>query len=168
MLLRRLARPLMAAIFVASGVQTLRDPSGPTQAAKPFLDKTIGSRADSLPAQVPTDAQTLVRLDAAVKVVAGSALAAGKFPRLSALVLAANLVPTTLATHAFWEYSDESERSTQLVHFFKNASMCGGLLLAAADTEGKPSVGWRARRATDKASKKVQKTSRKARRAART
>ena len=35
----------------------------------------------------------------------------------------------------------------QRIHFFKNASMLGGLLLAAVDTEGKPGVAWRARRA---------------------
>jgi putative oxidoreductase len=33
------------------------------------------------------------------------------------------------------------------VHFFKNVSMLGGLMLAAVDTEGKPGVAWRARRA---------------------
>jgi hypothetical protein len=33
------------------------------------------------------------------------------------------------------------------VQFFKNVSMMGGLLLAGVDTEGKPGVAWRARRA---------------------
>jgi hypothetical protein len=35
----------------------------------------------------------------------------------------------------------------QRVQFFKNVSMMGGLLLAGVDTEGRPGVAWRARRA---------------------
>jgi hypothetical protein len=33
--------------------------------------------------------------------------------------------------------------------------MLGGLLLAATDTEGRPSLGWRARKAAKRASKKA-------------
>jgi hypothetical protein len=32
------------------------------------------------------------------------------------------------------------------MHFLKNLGLLGGLLLAAADTEGRPSIGWRAER----------------------
>ena len=35
----------------------------------------------------------------------------------------------------------------QRIQFFKNVSMLGGLLLAAVDTEGRPSLSWRAHRA---------------------
>jgi hypothetical protein len=43
----------------------------------------------------------------------------------------------------------------QRVQFFKNLSMLGGLLLAAADTEGRPSMSWRAHRAAEHASDKI-------------
>ena len=56
-------------------------------------------------------------------------------------------MPTTAAGHRFWEEKDPQRKAQQRVHFFKNASMLGGLLLAAVDTEGKPGVAWRARRA---------------------
>jgi putative oxidoreductase len=56
-------------------------------------------------------------------------------------------VPTTLAGHSFWEYTDKEERRQQQLQFFKNLSMLGGLIIAAGDTEGKPGVAWRARRA---------------------
>ena len=62
-------------------------------------------------------------------------------------MLAATLVPTTLAGHRFWEESDPAAQGNQRVHFFKNVSMFGGLLLAGVDTDGKPGVAWRARRA---------------------
>jgi uncharacterized membrane protein YphA (DoxX/SURF4 family) len=68
-------------------------------------------------------------------------------PRISSAVLAATLIPTTAAGHRFWEEKDPGKKKAQRVQFFKNASMMGGLMLAAVDTEGKPGVAWRARRA---------------------
>jgi putative oxidoreductase len=86
---------------------------------------------------------------------AGGLLALGRLPRLSALALAGSLVPTTLAGHRFWSETDPAKRSMQQIQFFKNVSMLGGLLLAAVDTSGKPSIGWRARHAIAAAKDKV-------------
>ena len=63
------------------------------------------------------------------------------------MVLAASLVPTTAAGHRFWEVEDTQDRTQQQLHFFKNVSMLGGLIIAAGDTDGKPGVAWRARHA---------------------
>lgn len=147
MILRRLARPMLAGIFVWGGVQALRSPEAHAEAAKPLLDEAIAKAGDRLPAQVPTDAVTLVKIDGAMKVGAGLALAFNRFPRLAALLLSGSLVPTTLATHQFWTEKDTGQRTQQQIHFLKNLGLLGGLLLASADTEGKPSLGWRARRA---------------------
>jgi len=97
----------------------------------------------------------VVRIDGVVKLVAGVALGLGRAPRLAAAVLSASLVPTTLAAHSFWKIDDESDRGLQKQEFFKNASMLGGLLLAVVDTEGKPSVAWRTRRAARRLSRNV-------------
>ncbi|WP_244894481.1 DoxX family membrane protein [Amycolatopsis arida] len=153
-----MARPLLAAIFISGGINALRNAEGHAQAAKPFLDRTVRAKADALPASVPTDPVSLVKLDAAVKIGAGTALAFGKLPRLSALLLLGSLVPTTAASHAFWEEKDEARKQEQLIHFLKNAGLAGGLLLAAGDTGGRPSLGWRARRAARKAGKRVHDT----------
>jgi putative oxidoreductase len=109
------------------------------------LDNTVGRVRDSLPEQAPTDPETLVKLDAAVKVGAGLALGFGKFPRLAALLLAGSLAPTT-AMHRFWDLEDPKERTEQQIHFLKNLGLLGGLLIAAADTHGKPSLAWRGKR----------------------
>jgi putative oxidoreductase len=77
--------------------------------------------------------------------VAGLSLATGRMPRISSAVLAATLLPTTAAGHRFWEEKDPAARSNQQIHFFKNLSMLGGLILAAVDTEGRPGLAWRAR-----------------------
>jgi putative oxidoreductase len=63
----------------------------------------------------------------------------------------ASLVPTTLAGHRFWEVTDKQARAAQRIHFLKNVAMLGGLILAATDLEGRPSLLWRARRAAGKA-----------------
>ena len=142
MLLRRIARPLLAGIFISGGIAQLRDAEAHAKAASPVLDKV----AELAPtAQSPSNV-TLVRADAGVKIGAGLLLALGKAPRLSAAALATSLVPTTLTEHRFWEMRDPEQRKAHQIHFVKNLSLLGGLLLATADTEGKPSVAWRARR----------------------
>ena len=88
-----------------------------------------------------------------IHVVAGSMLALGRAPRLSSFALAATLIPTTFGGHRFWEEADPQVRANQQTHFFKNVSMTGGLILAAVDTEGKPSVAWRAKRQARKAAR---------------
>ncbi|UAL28744.1 hypothetical protein K8W59_12860 [Nocardioides rotundus] len=94
---------------------------------------------------VPEDRATLVKANAATQVVAASALATGRMPRLSAGVLAASLVPTTIGGHAFWQEDEAASKQQQRLQFAKNVSVLGGLLLAAVDTDGKPGVAWRTR-----------------------
>ncbi|HEY0639417.1 MAG TPA: DoxX family protein [Pseudonocardiaceae bacterium] len=151
MLLRRVARPLLAGIFVSSGLDTLLNPGPKVDKAAPLLKKA----GEALPIEDPPPPATLVQLDAAVKVAAGSLLAAGYAPRLASAALAASLVPTTVIAHPFWQEHDDTARTAQRVHFFKNLAMLGGLLLAAADTQGRPSLGWWARRAVRRANSAV-------------
>ncbi|MFI9718361.1 DoxX family protein [Streptomyces sp. NPDC052396] len=126
-LLKALARPLLAASFVSSGLQTLDPPEPLVQSAAPVA-LAIAERVPGL----PRDARTLVRLNGAVHVAAGALLALGRVPRTAALTLAASLVPTTLAGHAFWREEDQFKRMQQKIHFMKNASIMGGLLITAA------------------------------------
>src|SRR3954454_13256134 len=152
MILRRAARPMLAAIFISGGVAALRSPQAHARAAKPVLE-AVGPAVDQAVEGAPLDLderpddEMLVKIDAGVKIVAGTMLAFGKFPRLASTALAASLVPTTLAGHRFWEEEDPEVRAQQQIHFFKNVGLLGGLMIAAADTQGKPSLGWRARRA---------------------
>ncbi len=136
---------MLAAIFVTSGIDTLRNPKPRVDMAEPVAPKL----AQALP--VSSDTEGLVKANAVVQVVAGSLFTLGKLRRLAAAALAASLVPTTIAGHRFWEEQDPARRSQQQVHFFKNMGLLGGLLLAMVDTGGAPSLGWRARRAARKA-----------------
>jgi uncharacterized membrane protein YphA (DoxX/SURF4 family) len=162
MLVRRIARPLLASSFVYGGVDTLRNPQTRVPGAQPVVDQITRTADEQLPVQLPRDVEQWVKIDAGVKVAAGSLLALGRLPRLSALALAGSIVPTTLAGHRFWEHDDPKERFGQLAHFLKNLGLLGGLLLAAVDTEGKPSVGYRARRAARRAADSTEKNYEKA------
>jgi uncharacterized membrane protein YphA (DoxX/SURF4 family) len=170
MILRRIARPMLAAVFVSGGIDTLRNPTPRVEKADPIVSKAADQVIDKVPEEalnkvpdkviekVPTDTESLVKINAAAQIGAGIALALGKFPRLSALVLAGSVVPTTLAGHRFWETEDPGERTQQQIHFFKNLGLLGGLLLAAADTHGKPSAAWRAKHAARSAAESVKGT----------
>jgi uncharacterized membrane protein YphA (DoxX/SURF4 family) len=162
MLVRRIARPLLASSFIYGGIDTLRNPQSRVPGARPVVEKVTEQADKSLPVQVPRDVEQWVKIDAAVKVGAGSLFALGKFPRLAALLMAGSIVPTTLAGHRFWEHTDPKERFGQLSHFLKNLGLLGGLLIAAVDTEGKPSVGYRARRAAKNAANSTEKSIEKA------
>ncbi|WSQ07151.1 DoxX family protein [Streptomyces sp. NBC_01231] len=139
-LLRRAGRPLLASMFVAGGLNSVREPKEVAPVAEPVV-RPVTERVSALPDR--TD--RVVRLNGAVQVVAGVLLGMGRVPRPAALAIAATLVPTTLAAHRFWETEDPDERAQQRIHFLKNLSMLGGLLIAADDTAGRPSLWWRGR-----------------------
>jgi putative oxidoreductase len=161
MLVRRIARPLLASTFVFGGIDTLRNPQSRVAGAQPVVEKITEQADKQLPVQVPRDVEQWVKIDAGVKVGAGVLFSLGRLPRLSALALAVSIVPTTLAGHRFWE-AEGATKQAQLIHFLKNLGLLGGLLLAAVDTEGKPSVGYRTRRAARKAANSTEKSLEKA------
>lgn len=160
---RRLARPMLAAMFISGGLDALRDPKPRAARAGGVATKI----ADALPVRLPDDPVKLVQIDAGVKIVGGLFLATGRMPRLAALTLAGSLVPTTLAGHRFWEYDDPQQRHNQQIHFLKNLGLLGGLILAAVDTEGRPSAAYRTRSVSKRAAKKAKKKAKRAAKVAR-
>ena len=161
-LVRRLARPMLASIFISGGLDALRNPAPKVPAAEDVAPP-IASRLPYL----PEDPETLVRLNGAAQLTAGTMLALGRFPRLSSTVLAASIVPTTAAGHRFWEEDEPQKKSQQRIHFLKNLGLLGGLILAAVDTEGRPGLAWRTKHATSRASAAGRHSRRAARREAR-
>ena len=140
-LTRTIARPLLASVFIAGGIDAVRHPEARAKAAQ-AVTVPLSRRMPSL----PDDPELYVRVNGAVQVGAGALLAVGRFRRLAALALIGSIIPTTYAEHRFWEEEDEALRNQQRAHFLKNLGLLGGLILAAFDTEGAPSLGWRARR----------------------
>jgi putative oxidoreductase len=142
-LLRTVARPMLASIFISGGAMALKEPGPRAAKAQPTADLL-----KRLSPGLPVNGSNLTRFNGGVQLVAGLALASGHLPRTAALVLAATLPPTTIAGHAYWNESDPAARTNQRIHFLKNLSMTGGLLMATLDPDPhKKSIG---RRAKDK------------------
>lgn len=167
-LLRAVARPMLSSYFVLSGVRAVRNPGQFVADAEPVANRLVPTAQRLAPEQVsnliPTDTATLVRVNGALQTAGGLALATGKGRRLGAGLLALSLVPTTLARHPFWSRNDAESRSHDRSQFTKNVSLMGGVLIASADTEGKPSLTWRAtegRQATSRKAKKAKKSAKK-------
>ena len=135
---------MLTSIFVIGPAKTLQDPKPAAERADRVTRHVVAAMR-KLGLQVPEDPLFWVRLNAGVQLVAAAGLATGKMPRLSAAVLATSLVPTTLAGHDFWNESDPTVRNQQLIHWAKNMSLLGGLVIAANDTNGRPSAAWLAR-----------------------
>ncbi len=152
---RTAARAMLAGIFVASGAQALANPDRLAPRAKRVTER-VGPVLTRVNEKAPTDPRTLVRVNAAVQLAAG-VLMVTRLRRPAALALAGTLVPTTLAGHPFWEDRDQVRRRQQQTHFMKNLGLFGGLLLAASDTEGRPGLRWRTRRAAHDANRAVRR-----------
>ena len=108
----------------------------------------------------------MVRVNAGAQIAGAVALGTGKAPRLGAGVIAGTLVPTTLAGHAFWSETDPESKNAQAIHFFKNLVMLGALVIVAGDTDGKPGLAWRAKRAGKDARREAKSLAGSARREA--
>src|SRR5215207_8912958 len=149
-LLRAVPRAMLASYFVASGIKAIRDPKSLLPAAEPLADRVVPLvkqySPDQVSSVVPEDTVTLVRVFGAAQVLGGAALTTGKGRRLGALLLASTLVPSTIAKHPFWSVQDPEQRAQDRNHFLKNVSLLGGVLIASVDTEGKPSLAWRAQK----------------------
>jgi len=157
---RGVARVLTGSTYALLGMDAFRTPGKRVNTAGPLLASVRRV------APLPEDDELLVRANAAAMVVAGTSLALGRLPRLSAAALLASMIPTTLAGHAFWDAEDPVKRRQERLHFLKNLSALGGLLIASVDTAGKPGLSWRARRAAKDASRTAKQAHKDARHAA--
>jgi uncharacterized membrane protein YphA (DoxX/SURF4 family) len=154
MLIRRIARPMLSAAFISRGIDALRSPKPAADAARPTIEG-LSKLPDPVGTNVPSNAETVARVNAAVQIGGGLLLATGKLPRVASAALALTVVPGSLGAHAFWSESDPQRKADERRAFLTDVSLIGGLIIAAVDTEGKPSLGWRGRRAAQKVSEAV-------------
>ena len=142
-LLRSVARPLLASMFFYGGVNSILNAKTMAPKAQPVADLLHQMAPD-----VDVSPANLVRANGALHVAAATAVATGHVPRISSFILAGSLVPTTAMGHQFWNESDPVARQNQRIHFLKNLSMMGGLLMATLDPD--PHKKFIGRRAKDK------------------
>jgi uncharacterized membrane protein YphA (DoxX/SURF4 family) len=134
-------RVLLAGYFGYTGWKALRSPDEFDADVQPTVDKLIPLAKRILPEplgqQVPGDAPALVKCLAITRLAGSAMLATGIGRRIGAGLLAATVVPQ-IVTAAQADEGREELLAT-------DAALLGGTLLAAADTQGKPSLWWRAK-----------------------
>ena len=161
-MLRRIARPLLASVFIVDGWRAVRHPSQEVEHL-PQAHAGLSNLADKAP--VPLSADLIVRAAGVTKIVAGSLLGLSVAPRAAATVLAVLHLPTVVAANPFWT-SHGQERRDQILGLVRDSAVLGGLLLAAGDTAGKPSLAWRLDTARATSSKQAATTAKHVRRTA--
>ena len=155
-MIRKLARPMLASVYVIDGVDTLVNTEAHIDSAESVINRTRSLLPRKYARKVPEDPELVARALGGVKVGAGSLLALGKLPRTAATALALTAVPTLVGRYAFWETQDESEKADRRSGFITHLALLGGLAITSVDTEGKPGVAWRANDAARRGKKKGQ------------
>lgn len=139
MLMRPCGRMLLAAPFINDGVDATRHPEPHVAAARPaakLLARLTGRSEVS-----DADLAKVVRAHGVLTVVASLLLALGKAPRTSAVTLAVLTAPRLLSAQPLTVPS--SQRSARTQEFVRVSGLLGAVVIAAADTQGRPSVRWR-------------------------
>ncbi|ETB25195.1 DoxX subfamily protein [Mycobacterium avium 09-5983] len=140
--------------FIGQGVNSLLNPKSAAEAAAPAVDG-LQALPDRVSGNIPSDPETVAQITAAVQIGGGLLLATGKLPRVASAALALTVLPANLGAHSFWNESDPVAKAQKRQQFLTDLSLLGGLLIASADTAGKPSLGWRGRRAAERLSERV-------------
>jgi putative oxidoreductase len=107
-------RILMSAVFVINGLGIVDQ----SVAAKELAAVGLSSGLVSI----------LMIAARSLETVAGFALAFGIFPKWAALGLLLFLVPATWIGHPFWRLAGTPAFQGQMVNFFKNIAIMGGLV----------------------------------------
>ncbi len=155
-MIRKLARPMLASVFVADGVDMLRNQKDHLEDAETLISQVRSVTPNPYLKYVPASPRVAVQAVAGTKVAAGALYGLGKAPRLAAGALVVAQLATAASRHAFWQTQDKSEKKERRAGFLTDVGLLGGLFLATADTAGKPGLAWRANHAGKQLNKKVQ------------
>ena len=166
---------MLASFFVVNGIKSARKPDQFVADAEPIAQKFVPLAQRVAPPTlsnyIPEDTKTLVRYTGIAQVIGGLGLATGIGRRGCSALLAATMVPHVLASRAPKGATAEQRTASRSVAL-RNIALLGAVLIASRDTEGQPSIGWRAQREQQRLSraaseqrrhlKKQQKHARKA------
>lgn len=124
MLTRFAGRSLLSGIFIYSGYGMFNN-----------AERYAKLAADAIP-MMPEEPM-IPKAQGAAMLIAGSTMALGILPRLSARILILAMIGNTFVGHPFWKHAKPEDRRPQLVHFFKNIGLIGGLLYVSGGVRTK-------------------------------
>jgi uncharacterized membrane protein YphA (DoxX/SURF4 family) len=162
MLLRRLARPMLASSFVYDGVQAALHPAEHATGAREG-SALVTQRLGTSPL-TESQVRLLVRAHGVATALCGLALAVGKAPRTAALALAALSAPLAVVNQPFTAKGEE--RQEKLAKFVRNLGAIGAAVIAGVDLEGRPGLTYRVSHAGTAAARTASRTAHEAQTAA--
>lgn len=161
-LLRGVGRLLLGGFFIANGVKAVRDPEPFVAAAQPVAEKIVPLAQRALPpeaaAYLPEDTATLVRVNGVASVLGGLGMATGISTRGGALLAAASMVSHVAASNPKGATAAEKDARRSL--FVRNLALLGAALVVSQDTQGRPSMLWRARDTKARIAREAERTAR--------
>ena len=156
---------MLASFFIVNGAKAAAKPDQLVADADPIARKVVPLVQQVAPPSVanyvPRDTRQLVRITGAARVAAeehlprGLGLATGLGRRASAALLSASMVPHVLASRPGKGATAEQKTAARSV-MLRNVALLGGALIASQDTQGKPSLAWRASHEARQLSKEAQ------------
>jgi uncharacterized membrane protein YphA (DoxX/SURF4 family) len=157
-LIRRIARPALAAPFIFEGVRTAISPEREIEVA-PSAFAQVDRALEST--QVPgfVDSRTVLRASGAVAAVAGLAYATGRAPRAAAGVLLMTTSVGLAGRKKVWQLRGD-ERMDEIKSILADVGLLGGVLIAVLDREGRPSLGYQWGQFVERSQKQAASTQR--------
>ncbi|WP_193104112.1 hypothetical protein [Brachybacterium sp. FME24] len=152
-LVRRIARPLLAAPFVVEGVRTALRPEREID-VYPQAFEAVDSTLSKSSAPSFVDARTIIRATGVIAAGAGVLYAANRCPRAAAAALLMTTSVGWVGRKKVWELRGE-ERTQEIQAILTDAGLLGGVLLAVVDHDGRPSLGYQMNQFVERSQKKA-------------
>ena len=160
---------MLASFIVVKVTNAAAKPNALVADAEPIVRKAVPLvqrvAPPSVANYVPEDTRTLVRATGIAQLLGGLGLASGLGRRASATLLSASMVPHVLASRPAKGATAEEQAASRSV-LLRNVALLGATLIASQDTQGKPSLGYRANQQAQSLSKVAAKEKRQLERSA--
>lgn len=159
-LVRRIARPLLAAPFIFEGVRTALRPEREID-VYPEAFEAVDTALTKTSAPGFVDVRSIIRVSGAVAAGAGVLYATNRYPRAAAATLLVTTSVGWAGRKRVWELRGQ-ERVQEIQSILTDAGLLGGVMLAVVDHDGRPSLGYQVNQFVERSQKKQRELEKKA------
>ncbi len=158
---------MLASFFVVNGAKSALKPDQFVDDADPIAQRFVPLAHRVAPPTfsnyIPDDTRSLVRYVGIAQFIGGLGLATGIGRRGCSTLLSLTMVPHVVASRSPKGASPEQRTAARSI-MLRNVALLGAVLLASRDTEGRPSIGWRAQQEQERLSRTASRQRRQLRR----
>ena len=158
---------MLASFFVVNGAKSALKPDQFVDDADPIAQRFVPLAHKVAPPTVsnyiPDDTRSLVRYVGIAQVIGGLGLATGVARRGCSTLLSVTMIPHVVASRAPKGATPEQRAAARAI-MLRNVALLGAVLLASRDTQGQPSLGWRAHQEQERLSRTASRQRRQLRR----